>query len=66
MNLDIIRIEVIKIYDRRNKKLKNYNLVKIYDKEQLITKEEYDRIEEHNRVLHNQDLEFKKYLNNWN
>lgn len=66
MNLDIIRIEVIKIYDRRNKKLKNYNLVKIYDKEQLITKDEYDRIEEHNRVLHNQDLEFKKYLNNWN
>ena len=65
MNPDIIRIEQIKIYDKRNKKLSNYNLVMLYGKECLITKERYDEIEEHNRKLRNEDLGFLKYLKNW-
>ena len=64
MNPDIIRIEVIKIYDKRNKKLGNYNLVLLYDKECLITKERYDEIEEHNRKLRNEDLKFLQYIEN--
>tara|TARA_R110002050_G_scaffold283296_1_gene431671 strand:- start:291 stop:527 length:237 start_codon:yes stop_codon:yes gene_type:complete len=62
-NLDIIDLEVVKSYDRRNKDLANYNLVKYYGKEMLMTKEECDRIDENNRVLRNEDLKFMKYLN---
>ena len=62
-NLDIIDLEVVKSYDRRNKDLANYNLVKYYGKEMLMTKEECDRIYENNRVLRNEDLKFMKYLN---
>tara|TARA_R110000772_G_C12967446_1_gene404193 strand:+ start:82 stop:318 length:237 start_codon:yes stop_codon:yes gene_type:complete len=62
-NLDIIDLEVVKSYDRRNKDLANYNLVKYYGKEMLMTKEECDRIDESNRVLRNEDLKFMKYLN---
>ena len=61
-NLDIIDLEVVKYYDRRNKDLANYNLVKYYGKEMLMTKEECDRIYENNRVLRNEDLKFMKYL----
>ena len=64
-NLDIIEMELVKRYDKRNKKLSNYNLVILYGKEQLITKERYDEIWEHNRVLQNKDLEFAKYLSKW-
>ena len=62
-NLDIIDLEVVKSYDRRNKDLANYNLVKYYGKEMLMTKEECDRIDDNNRVLRNEDLKFMKYLN---
>jgi len=61
-NLDIIDLEVVKYYDRRNKDLAKYNLVKYYGKEMLMTKEECDRIYENNRVLRNEDLKFMKYL----
>ena len=62
-NLDIIDLEIVKSYDRRNKDLANYNLVKYYGKEMIMTKEECDRIDENNRVLRNEDLKFMKYLN---
>jgi hypothetical protein len=62
-NLDIIDLEIVKSYDRRNKDLAKYNLVKYYGKEMLMTKEECDRIDENNRVLRNEDLKFMKYLN---
>ena len=64
MNPDIIRIKPIKIYDKRNKELSNYNLVMLYDKECLITKERYDEIRDYNRKLRNEDLMFLKYLKN--
>ena len=64
-NLDIIKLEVVKIYDKRNKELSNYNLVILDGKEQLITKERYDEIYEHNRILKNEDLKFMKYLSKW-
>jgi len=64
-NLDIIKLEVVKIYDKRNKELSNYNLVILDGKEKLITKERYDEIYEHNRVLKNEDLKFMKYLIKW-
>jgi hypothetical protein len=62
-NLDIISIEPIKYYDRRNKKLSNYNLVILEGKECLITKKKHEEIDEHNRVIRNKDLEFLRYLN---
>jgi hypothetical protein len=66
MNPDIIKIEVIKRYDRRNKELANFNLVSLYGGEpQLITKEEHDKIDDKNRVMRNADLAFSQYLSKW-
>jgi hypothetical protein len=66
MNLDIIKIEVKKYYDKRNTELANHNLVILEGVECLITKAECDFIEDYNRELRNDDLAFMKYLNNWN
>ncbi len=64
-NLDIINITLVKSYDKRNKKLSNFELVILDGKEQLITKQKFDEIWEHNRVLRNKDLEFMKFLSKW-
>jgi len=61
-NLDIIDLEIVKSYDKRNKKLSEYNLVILNSQEQLMTKTECDNIQEHNRVIRNEDLKFIKYL----
>ena len=61
-NLDIIDLEVLKSYDKRNKTLSDKNLVKLNGKQQLMTKVKCDEIHEHNRVLRNEDLKFINYL----
>ena len=72
-NLDIIKLEVIKRFDRRNKQLGEYVHIVMSisdvceDVECIITKDEYDFIEhEYNRELRNDDLAFVKFLNNCN
>ena len=61
-NLDIIDLELVKSYDKRNNKLSEHNLVILNGQEQLMTKAKCDEISEHNRVIRNQDLKFIKYL----
>jgi len=72
-NLDIIKLEVIKRFDRRNKQLGEYVHIVMSisdvceDVECIITQNEYDFIEhEYNRELRNDDLAFVKFLNNCN
>jgi len=61
-NLDIIDLELVKSYDKRNKKLSEHNLVILNGQEKLMTKVECDNIQEYNRVIRNEDLKFIKYL----
>jgi len=61
-NLDIIDLELVKSYNKRNKKLSEHNLVILNGQEKLMTKVECDNIQEYNRVIRNEDLKFIKYL----
>ncbi len=70
-NTDIIILNDVKIYDRKNKQLFGYVKVtmSIFDVceevECLITKEEYDFIvQEYNYELERDDLRFEMSLNN--
>jgi len=72
-NTDIIILNEVNIYDRRNKELFGYVKVNmsIFDVcdnvECLITKEEYDFIHhDYNYELERDDLNFMRYLNNCN